>query len=45
VLEQAKLELVVPLPGARMVRLGRDEFAPRDQLVALLKLRIKVDER
>jgi hypothetical protein len=33
-LERAKLELVVPLPGAGMVRLGGDEVAPRDKLVA-----------
>lgn len=35
VLQGAKLELIVPPPGAGMVRLGGDEVAPRDQLVAL----------
>jgi hypothetical protein len=34
-LQGAELQLVIPLPGAGMVRLGGDEVAPRDQRVAL----------
>jgi hypothetical protein len=35
VFEGAELERVIPSPGARMVRLGGDQVAARDQFVAL----------
>ena len=33
-LQRAELQLVIPLPGAGVIRLGGEKVAPRDQLVA-----------